>query len=312
MATSQANDGTTDPFICKPAQEEDNISVHAADDFPAELDVRCEEMDVSHDDGSAGEHRDDAEDDDVSMDDDSSTISSKSMSRDEESEWYPPTSDEESDDSSIGSIVSDDHSARVNVPRSLKWKKDSPPCPIEDSIDATCTDTFVGSGDICVGYVPGPDGTAVCLIEAVDMALQNINFWCLKDSDARPSGPIPATLPSASGDHHAKVGINCGTLRRHVLPDRSKRRQIGCGVGGKGTKKAAPFSQEHVQLCVDMLRRAADDDEKRTKSEAIQYIRMLRPNCSQSQASSIVSRLIAGRHGKSLVSSDKAKTPALP
>ena len=172
MATSQANDGTTDPVICKPAQEEDNISVHDADDLPAELDARCEEMDVSHDDGSAGEHRDDAEDDDLSMDDDSSTISSESTSRDEESEWYPPTSDEESDDSSIGSIVSDDHSASVNVPRSLKWKKDSPPCPIGASIDAT--DTFVGSGDICVGHVPGPDGKAICLIEAVDMALQNI------------------------------------------------------------------------------------------------------------------------------------------
>ena len=41
----------------------------------------------------------------------------------------------------------------------------------------------------------------------------DVNFWCLKDSDARPSGPIPATLPSASGDHHPVFDIVYGTYK---------------------------------------------------------------------------------------------------
>jgi hypothetical protein len=110
------------------------------------------------------------------------------------------------------------------------------------------------------------------------------------------------------GAFSKKVGIPQATLARYVCKDKSKRKNIGCHVGGGGTRKCDPFGKEDAQLCVDMLKRAEKAGRKKSRNEAIEYVKMLRPDYNQAQASRVLDAHVLAKHGQDLVLSGEDET----
>mmetsp|Transcript_22732 Transcript_22732/g.47182 ORF Transcript_22732/g.47182 Transcript_22732/m.47182 type:complete len:446 (+) Transcript_22732:175-1512(+) len=105
----------------------------------------------------------------------------------------------------------------------------------------------------------------------------------------------------SQGTFSKKVGIPQATLARYVRKDKSKRQKIGCHVGGGVTRKCDPFGTEDAQLCVDMLKRAEKAGRKKSRNDAIEYVKMLRPDYNQAQAIRVLDAHVLAKHGQELV-----------